>query len=162
VSRVSADLLDIGEHAIKKAEELGAEQVEVYISSSRSFGIQVENGAIKSATEKNDIGCGIRSVVAKKVGFAYVTNALKEDILEAVTKSVKLAKASVADPDFVSLPSYGGPYPQVDGLVDSEIEMLTSEDAADLIVRTVDAAKEAIGNLDTAIEAELNMQFPAA
>jgi PmbA protein len=148
-------LFDIGKRALVKAEELGADQAEVYIASSRSFGIKVENGAIKSATEKNDLGCGIRSVVAKKIGFAYVTNALDQDILEAVTKSVKLAKASVADPDFVSLPSYNEPYLKVDGLVDSEIKTLTSEDAADLIVRTVDAAQEAIGQLDSAIIAEL-------
>lgn len=153
---MSIDLLDIGERAVKTAEKLGAEQAEVYISSTRSFGITVENSAIKSATEKNDIGCGIRSVVSKKVGFAYVTNVLEQDILDAVTKSVKLAKASVADPDFVTLPSFDGPYPKVDDLVDSDVRKLTSEEAADLIVRAVDAAQEAIGNLDSAIEAELS------
>jgi PmbA protein len=41
-------------------------------------------------------------------------------------------------------------------LVDSEIKSLTSEDAADLIVRTVNAAQEAIGNMKTAIQAELS------
>ena len=153
---MNSDLLDIGERALKKAEELGAEQTEVYIGSSRSFGIKVENGAIKSATEKKDIGCGVRSVIAKKIGFAYVTNALEHDIMETVTKSVKLAKASIADPKFVTLPSYDGSYPKVDGLVDSEIKTLTSEAAADMIVRTVDAAQEAIGNMDAAIQAELS------
>jgi PmbA protein len=155
VYEMAPDLLDIAEHAVRKAEELGAEQAEVYISSSKSFGIKVENSAIKSATEKNDIGCGIRSVVSKKVGFAYVTNALEQDILEAVTKSVKLAKVSVADPDFVTFPSFEGAYPKVDDLVDPDIRKLTSEEAADLVVRIVDAAQEAIGDLDSAIEAEL-------
>ena len=153
---MNSDLFDIGERALKKAEELGVEQAEVYIGLTRSFGIKVENGAIKSAAEKNDIGCGIRSVVGKKIGFAYVTNALEQDIFETVTKSVKLAKASIADPDFVTLPSYDGSYPKVDDLVDSEIKTLTSEAAADLIVRTVDAAQEAIGNMNTAIQAELS------
>jgi PmbA protein len=80
---------------------------------------------------------------------------LEQDILEVAAKSVKLAKASIADPDFVSLPSYEGTYPKVGDLEDAEIKTLTSEDAADLIIRTVDAVQEETGNLETAIEAEI-------
>ncbi|MHA2043080.1 MAG: PmbA/TldA family metallopeptidase [Candidatus Thorarchaeota archaeon] len=100
------NLLDIAEKAAKKAEAFGADQVEVYTSSSRTFSIEVENNSIKSASEKRDTGCGIRSVVGKKIGFAYVTTVLEDDLLEAAEKSVRLAKASVPDPEFVSLPRY--------------------------------------------------------
>ncbi|MFW9887949.1 MAG: PmbA/TldA family metallopeptidase, partial [Candidatus Thorarchaeota archaeon] len=100
------NLLDIAEKAAKKAESFGADQVEVYTSSSHTFSIDVESNSVKSASENRDTGCGIRSVVGKGVGFAYATTVLDADLLEAAEMSVRLAKASVPDPDFVSLPSF--------------------------------------------------------
>jgi PmbA protein len=148
-------ILDIAEVTVKQAEKLGAQQAEVYISSSRSFSIDVENSSIKSATEKRDAGCGIRTVVDKRIGFAYVTTLLEEDIKEAVEKSVKLAKASVADPEFVTLPSFEASYPSVYSLYDPAIHELSSEKAAELVSRTVDSAKEAVKGLKVAVEAQL-------
>ncbi|MHA2377910.1 MAG: TldD/PmbA family protein [Candidatus Thorarchaeota archaeon] len=147
-------LLDIAEKAARKAEEFGADQAEVYIGSSRSFSIDVENNAIKNASDKRDAGCGIRSVVGRRIGFAYVTTILEADLLEAAEKSVKLAKASIEDPDFVSLPSAQGSYPEVKGLLDPAIQNLGSEGAADLIVRGVDAAHSTLEKHESAIEAK--------
>ncbi len=148
-------LLDIAELATKKALEFGADQVEVYAASSRSFSIEVENNSIKSATEKRDAGIGIRSVVDNKIGFAYVTTQLKDDYEEAAVKSVKLARASIPDPHFVSLPSFSGAYPSVNGLYDSAVAELSSEGAADLVVRTTDASIDAIGGTQVAVECQL-------
>ncbi len=148
-------LLEIAEKASKTAETLGAQQVEVYVSSQRAFSIEVENSAIKTAVERRDAGCGIRSIVDKKIGFAYVTTIEEADIIETAKKSVALAKASIPDPDFVSLSSYSESYPVVKGLYDKSITDLSSEDAASLIVRTVDATKEGIGGKQVAIESQL-------
>ena len=157
VLELDRDLLEIGEMVVKRAEELGASQAEAYVAVSRSFTINVENSAIKSASEKRDAGCGIRSVIKKGgIGFAYVTTIQDEDLLEAAARSVELAKASVPDPDFFTLPSYGGTYPAVNGLFDPAIRRLSSEEAADLIMRTVDATNEAVGSKQTAVEAQLN------
>ncbi|MGY5861669.1 MAG: TldD/PmbA family protein [Candidatus Thorarchaeota archaeon] len=154
---MSQNLLEIGAMVVKRAEELGASQAEAYVAASRSFTIDVENNAIKSASEKRNAGCGIRSVIKKgRIGFAYVTTIQDEDLLEAVSRSVELAKASVPDPDFVALPSYSGNYPTVAGLFDPAIKNLSSEEAAELIMRTVDATNEAVGTKKTAVEAQLN------
>ncbi|MCK5150661.1 MAG: TldD/PmbA family protein, partial [Candidatus Thorarchaeota archaeon] len=85
-------LLNLAELAVKKAIETGADQAEAYAGSSRSFSLEVENSAIKSAEEKRDSGIGIRAIVDKKIGFAYVTTLLKEDYEEAAIKSVQLAR----------------------------------------------------------------------
>ncbi|MHA2139928.1 MAG: TldD/PmbA family protein [Candidatus Thorarchaeota archaeon] len=149
-------LLDIAEKAAKKAEEFGADQVEVYTSASRTFSIEVENNSIKSASEKRDAGCGIRSVVGKKIGFAYVTTVMENDLLEAAELSVRLAKASVPDPEFVSLSSFNGKYPEVRGLYDSEIVNLNSEQVAEIIIRGVDAARSKLEGMDVAVEAKMS------
>lgn len=154
-------LLDIAHKAAQKAEGFGADQAEVYIGSTRSFSIDVENNAIKSASDKRDAGCGIRSVVGKKVGFAYVTTVQESDLIEAAEKSVKLAKASVEDPHFISLPSVRESYPDVKGLFDPRIQALDSEDAADLIARGVDATSHALEGYKFAIEGKLGVSTGA-
>ncbi len=148
-------LLDVAELAVEKALENGADQAEAFAGSSKSFSIEVENSAIKAAEEKHDAGIGIRAVIGKQIGFAYVTTLQKADYEEAAIKAVKLARASIPDSDFVSLPSFSGTYPSVIGLYDNAVKELASEDAADLIVRAVDASKERLGDMQVAIEAEL-------
>jgi len=150
------ELLGIAERAVKKAEGFGADQVEVYTSSSRTFSIEVENNSIKSASEQRDAGCGIRSVVGKKIGFAYVTTVQEDDLLEAAEMSVRLAKASLPDPDFVTLPSFNGAYPEVKGLYDQEIVDLDSEEVADIIIRAVDAARFRLEGMNVAVEAKVS------
>lgn len=151
------NLFVTAEKALQAAIACGAKQVETYAVSSTSFSIEVENSAIKSATEKRDAGIGIRSVVDSRIGFAYVTTLQEDDYLEAAEKSVKLAKASIPDPDFVSLPSFSGAYPPVDGLFDPDIAHITPEESADLVVRAVDASKYALSDYNSAIEADLSI-----
>ncbi|MCK5264560.1 MAG: hypothetical protein KAR03_03045, partial [Candidatus Thorarchaeota archaeon] len=109
-------LLDIGTKAIKLAEKMGSDQAEVYVAKSRAYEIEAENNAIKGASEQIDAGIGIRTVIGKKIGFAYVTTLDTSDIEEAITNSLNLAKASFVDPDFVTLPSSVGSYQKAKGI----------------------------------------------
>ncbi len=68
------DLVRIAEDIVSLAEKLGADQAEAYTASSKSVSIEVENNSVKAASYDRDMGCGIRSVIGKRVGFAYVTN----------------------------------------------------------------------------------------
>ena len=149
-------LLDTGEKAVKLAEKMGAEQVEVYLAKSRSYEIEAENNAIKGASEQQDAGIGIRTVIGKKIGFAYVTTLDESDIKETISNSLNLAKASLVDPDFVSLPSSGGTYQEAKKIFNKEVDELSSEDAARLLIRTIDATKEKLEGTDFAIEAAIS------
>jgi len=149
---MSEQLIEIAERAVKMAEKLGANQAEAYVGQSSSFVIDVENSSIKSAEEQRDAGIGIRIISDKKIGFAYVTTLYKDDIKEAVSRSFDLAKASIPDPEFVSLPSVSSSYPDVKGLFDSKIKELSSDEAADFVIRVIDASKETLEGRDYAIE----------
>ena len=149
-------LLDIGEKTVKLAEKMGAEQVEVYLAKSLAYEIEAENNAIKGANEQRDAGIGIRTVIGKKIGFAYVTTLDKSDIKETISNSLSLAKASLEDPDFVSLPSSDGAYQRVTKIFSKEVDELSSEDAARLLIRTIDATKEKLEGTDYAIEAAIS------
>ncbi len=150
-------LLAIGNYAVKRAEKIGADQVEAYAALSKSFNIHVENNAVKAASRESDGGCGVRSVIDNAIGFAYVTTLREKDIEEAVERSVALARASVPDPDFVSLPSAGQEYPNVRGLFDSETESITSEESAKIILTSVDSARDVLSGKKVAVEAQLNL-----
>ncbi|MFX1285030.1 MAG: TldD/PmbA family protein [Promethearchaeota archaeon] len=152
---METELLEIGERTVRKAEQLGADEVEAYLVSSKSISIDVKNNFINSAAIKRDKGCGIRSVIRKTIGYAYVTSVLEQDIFRVAEKSVALAKAAVPDPDFVGLPSYKGSYHSIDGLIDKKIVDLRSEEAADIIKRTVEATKDAVGGMKVAVEAKI-------
>ena len=149
-------LLEIGEKAVRLAEKMGAEQVEVYLAKSRAYEIEAENNAIKGASEQRDAGIGIRTVIGKKIGFAYVTTLDETDIQEAISHSLHLAKASLEDPDFVTLPGSGGTYHKAKKLFDNKVDTLSSEDAASLLIRTIDATKENLEGMDYAIEAGIS------
>lgn len=138
---------------MKLAEKLGASQAEAYVGHSRAFAIEAENSAIRNAEEKRDAGIGVRSVIDKRIGFAFVTTLSKKDVREAVTSSVKLARASIPDPDFVSLPSFDGTYPTVKGLFDKNIAELPSEATADMIIRIIEASKQVLEGRNYAISA---------
>ncbi len=147
------NLLEIAESAVKIAEKFGASQAEAYVGQFRSFAIEAENSAIRNAEEKRDAGIGIRTVIGKRIGFAFVTTLSKEDVHEAVRKSVKLAKASFPDPDFVSLPSNSNSHPKVNGLFDKNIAELPSETIAETIIRIIDASKQVLEGRKYAIAA---------
>ncbi|MFW9957676.1 MAG: TldD/PmbA family protein [Candidatus Odinarchaeota archaeon] len=146
-------LLAIGEKAVKLAEKLGADQAEAYVAQSRSFEIEAENNAIKAASESRDVGIGIRTIIDKKIGFAYVTTLQRSDIQEAVEHSISLARASIPDPAFHSLPDSLSKYHNAMGLFDKQIHNLTAEATAELVIRVIDATKEVLDGQDYAIEA---------
>jgi PmbA protein len=150
---MAESLLNIGEKAIKLAEKMGADQAEAYLVQSRSFEIVAENNAIKGASESIDAGIGIRTIVGKKIGFAYVTTLNEPDIEEAVDHSLSLAKASISDPDFLTLPDSPSSYPDIQGLFDAKIDEMSSEETADLIIRIIDATKQLLNGRNYAIEA---------
>ncbi|MFX0091526.1 MAG: TldD/PmbA family protein [Candidatus Hodarchaeota archaeon] len=146
-------LMDIGEKAIRKTEAMGANQTEVYLTSTRKYVINAEKGEVRSASEKIDAGCGIRAVLGNKMGFAFVTTTEEADIIRAAVNAVQMAKISYPDPDFVSLPSYNESYQQVKGIFDPTIEKITADEATILILRTVNASREALKGKKGIIEA---------
>ncbi len=149
------EILGIAEIAVRHAERQGAEQAEAFVASTRSFTIEVENNSIKSAAERCDSGCGIRCVIDSRIGFAYVTTIREEDVRAAVERAISLAHVSVPDPDFGSLPSASGGYPVVERLYDRAMANLSSEEAADIVTRMVDATKESLSDYKYAIEAQM-------
>ncbi len=134
------DLITIGEKILNLIEN-EVDQAEIYIARAKGIAIKVENGVIKTARQLYDQGIGIRVIKNKAIGYAYVTSFEQSEIEKTAKQAIDLAKASTPDSDFVSLPSYNGKYPIVNGRYDKNIEYANPEDVAELMKRAIDAAK---------------------
>lgn len=152
------ELFDLGERIIHSAEKLGTQQVEAYLTSRKQIQIQAERGTIKTAEEKHDIGCAIRTVIEKKLGFAFTSTINLPDIQTCTKEAVTLAKFALPDNEFHSFPIYSGSFQTPDGIYDPKTTQITPEDAVELVLRGIDACKTQLRKQKALIEGALNIQ----
>ncbi|MBU0672329.1 MAG: TldD/PmbA family protein [Candidatus Margulisbacteria bacterium] len=88
---------------LKKIQAKAVDQAEVYLSSNRSLSIDVLDGKIETIKEIADIGCGIRVIKNKKLGFAYTSEFDEAVLADTIDQAINNAQSSEAD-EFHSLP----------------------------------------------------------
>lgn len=158
---MNQNLIEVGEIALSEVETLGATQAEVYIESSRILSFSVENGKLTVTNQKIDMGCGMRSVIGNRVGYAYVTSIDKDDVRETAEDSIHVAKAAIPDVNFETLPSYTGSYQKIKGIFDKNFEAVTPEDGIQLLMSGVNACLDASGKERNVIEAVFELEIRA-
>lgn len=151
------ELFDLGVQIIKDAEKHGADQVEAYLTSRKKIIVQVERGAIKTAEEKLDVGCAIRAIVDKKLGFSYASTRDPSDIQTLTKEAVMLAKVSLPDAALHGFPMHSGSYPDPGGLHDLELSQMSMEAAIELVLRAVDACRAVLSTRKVLIGAGLEI-----
>lgn len=118
------------EKGIKRAEELGASEVEILVVEDSTVDILATRKGIESIRKGTVLTADVRVSVGKRVTVQGAVISSENDILSLVEKSVSIARVVPEDPNWVSLPkSYG--YTQVYDIVDDkvkvgDIEFLTS------------------------------------
>src|SRR3954451_3551867 len=121
-------MLDLLRSAVKQAESLGANDVEVYAAVSKESEVFIENNDIKQAKSQITGSIGVRVIVDGSIGF-YSTNDLsKARVREAASMSIRLAKASPKDKHNI-LPGKSKPK-AIHGIYDRNAESFQTSDAA--------------------------------
>jgi len=124
-----AQLLSLGERAVKLTVKLGATEAEAYLSQTvqnlLTFHEKIESGRTSQLT-----GIGVRAIVDKRIGFASSSSADSRDIEKVARMAVAIAKASRADPDWHSLPKRTGR-----AKVERTFDKRTAETGTDALVR---------------------------
>jgi PmbA protein len=96
---------DIAEKVVKQALNMGVDEAEAYLESSRRFDLEVRNGEVETVKQSETKGIGLTVYKDKKLGFSY-TSDLSPDSLTAFTKRT-IQLAEVADPKpWNGLPEY--------------------------------------------------------
>jgi PmbA protein len=136
-----SEILGRVEGIIPLAERMGADEIELYVASGKSFEIEVRLGQITSSNSSIDSGVGIRAVVNKTVGFGFC-NSLEEKKLKEITeKTIQIAKSSKPDNNWAELP-HPSSFPEVRGIYDKRIPELTAEEIVEITNRMLQAANE--------------------
>ena len=89
---------------LKKILARKVDEAEVFLSSTKTLKADVLNQKTESLDEINDIGCGVRIIKDKKLGFAYTSDFDETSLEETVDQAIENAKSSEAD-GFNALPS---------------------------------------------------------
>ena len=113
-------ILKYGEFAVQKAQQLGADEAEAFLTQGQEISVKAEANELKLATTHARDGIGIRVFCERALGFASVNVFDEEKIEEAVRTAVSLSKASLKD-EHNLLPE-PQPVRQVAGLYDQTAE----------------------------------------
>ena len=125
------DPIELGENALKKASEFGADEAEVFFQRDKTTELEIQRNDIQTLNYTSDFGMGIRVIIDKKLGFSY-TNVLTEEKIEsALKKAVSLAKNNIPDKDWLDLP-HAKSYPKIENLYDKRIEEIDSSEIVDI------------------------------
>lgn len=82
---------------LKLVQKKDIDQAEVFLSSTRSLKIDVLDREVESIDEIDNIGCGIRVIKDKRLGFGYTSDFNGSTLEETIDQAIENAKSSEAD-----------------------------------------------------------------
>ncbi len=113
------DYKNIADTMVSRGLRFGADEVEVYIQSSRNLSVRVRNADLETIQEAAAGGAGFRVMVGGRVGFSHCNDFSTRSLEETMRKAINFAKLTSAD-EFNGLPG-NLPHNEVEGLYDPEI-----------------------------------------
>ncbi len=120
------ELIELGKKAVNFALKSGAQEAEAFLSFSSGTSINIERGQIVKSEKSVDQGLGVRAIYQKAVGFSYTNMLTVKTVQETAVRAYKAAKASKADPNWVSL-AFPRKYTETVGTYDKKVEQLTPD-----------------------------------
>ncbi len=120
------DIQKIGQEAVKKAIQTGAEEAEAVIENVKEFEVNTRKGEIEMLKKTVSRGLGLRVFINKQLGFSYTSDLSPDSLAETIQRTIELARITEAKP-WQGLPDFGPrPVPDLD-LYDPEIGRIADE-----------------------------------
>lgn len=134
------NLLDVCEALVRRAEQRGASQVEIYGERVTALSSSIEQGLLKGAQAALHEAFGVRVFVGDKVGYACVNRRDPAALDEAIDDAVAIARAAEGDVgndlfDPIALRP-------IHGLYDRAVAASSVDDAVALALRMLHAAQD--------------------
>lgn len=137
----SIDLESIINRGIKRAEELSASEAEVFVVKANSTSIVGDASGVSRVEYGESIKASVRIAVGKKISTQSGTISKLTDIDDLVLNAVKIARASLEDRHWVSLPKKLGKTP-VSGIIDEKVKYPDIDYFIETLVEGVRLVKE--------------------
>jgi PmbA protein len=93
----STALLATCEDLVSRGRRAGADQIEAFLSDSRTTMIELANGELDGMVSAGNRGVGTRVIVGNSLGYAYSTDLSDQGRAELVERAVRLARESTPD-----------------------------------------------------------------
>jgi len=133
-------MLELGQRAVKRALELGADDAEVFLAKSRNIDVDIERDDIKMVRSHNREGVGIRVLKDGCIGFSSINSFDPDPVEKKVRDAVRMSRGTIPDPDNV-IPS-PRPITKVKDLYDGAVSNFNVEDAVEQAGRLLHHTKE--------------------
>jgi len=133
-------LINIGEKIVGKKDEIGVDDIEVYLSRADTFNSRVITNYV-TVRSGIDAGAGIRVAIGKKVAFVSISSLDVDKILETAKLAAKIAKTKEEDPNFTHLPDPMRGYGR-HAIFDENLYSLGSEELSRYVSRFVKETKQ--------------------
>jgi len=128
--------------ALKKAERLGAGQVEAFVMDTQGRSVYIESSKPRVADDKSEVGLGLKVCLGKRIGFASGTVNQIADVGEVVKEAFSIARTNEEDPYFKSLPSGAKSSGRIRGVYSEETAHIRLDDLVRKAMDTVAAAEK--------------------
>ena len=119
-------LISLIDRGLKYGKSLGMDALELYITNSRSFNVNLKSGMI-DATQGGNIGIGCRSLTGKKIGFASASGITESAMNFAIDSALKVSRVLPKEDErwsnFVQTSETGK-----NGMIDSSVLEIRSEE----------------------------------
>jgi len=138
---------------LKRAQELGAEDVELYYQYSESNSIKVYQQQVDSLESATAKGLGVRVFVDHKMGFAYTSDFRTAALEEVIKEAVANARVATADENR-DLPQEDYDYPDLD-IYNPDFETRTIEEKIDIAYQMEEEALD----YDERIKSVVNVNY---
>lgn len=127
------------ESVVERAEQAGADEVEVFHVDGKVTSIDIERDEISLAEKSIIHGMGIRASVDGAVGFSSTNDFTKiEKVIEDAIKYAAIKSQDASD--WRGFPS-NGKYPKVDGVFDKKLHDIDLVSCIDFCCEMIDGAK---------------------
>ncbi|MEM4553923.1 MAG: TldD/PmbA family protein [Ignisphaera sp.] len=135
------DVERIIEKGIRKAEELGATEVEIYVVDEYSTALSTTMKGFEGIRRGSTLTADVRVAIGKKVTVQGAIISTENDLDNLIEKAISIAKIVPEDPQWVSLPrDYG--YTHVCDIVDERIRDMDETSSIELLRRAIELPKE--------------------
>jgi PmbA protein len=123
------DILALLDSLVKKAQKMGADEVEFFAQNIRTKAAKFETNNMKSAVAEIVEGVGIRVLKNKSLGFASVNSFSKARLEEGLKEALAIAKITPPEDYYYLADKHK--ITEISNLYDKSIESFTMDDTID-------------------------------
>jgi len=129
---------DLAARLVGRGRRLGANEVEVFIQTSRNLSIRVRNGDIETIQESDSGGVGFRVMVNGSMGFSHSNDFNDRALTDTLRRAIAFAELTTPD-EHNTLPN-DLPHTEVEGLYDPAIAKVAMDKKIDMALELEELA----------------------